>query len=123
MNKHTKGPWHFAADARENGFERTKVPFDYKGSGFCGNPSIYGADGEEVVGCDEYYVFSNEADVRLICAAPEMLEALQGALKALDSIGDEMTVGERYTNAGQYLLDALQPARSAIAKATGVNDE
>jgi hypothetical protein len=59
------------------------------------------------------------ADAQLIAAAPDLLEALQKALMALDAIGDEMTVGERYTNAGQYLLDALIPARDAIAKASG----
>ena len=59
------------------------------------------------------------ANARLIAAAPDLYAALQGALKALDAIGDEMTVGERYTNSGQYLLDALQPARAALAKAEG----
>ncbi len=51
--------------------------------------------------------------------ANEALNALKGALKALEAISDEMTVGERYTNAGQYLLDSLNPARDAIAKAEG----
>ena len=111
MNKHTKGPWHFAADARENGFERTEVPFDYRGSGFCGNPTIYGADGEEVVGCDEYYVFSNEADVRLICAAPDLLEAL---IEMMDYSG---IIEERCD------CVATNKARAAIDKAIGVNDE
>lgn len=55
----------------------------------------------------------------LISAAPDLLDALQLALKALDAIGDDMTVGERWTNAGQHLLDALMPAKKAIAKAIG----
>lgn len=59
-----------------------------------------------------------EADAKLVAAAPELLQALRDALKALDSIGAEMTVGERFTNAGQYLIDALMPAHAAIAKAT-----
>lgn len=42
-------------------------------------------------------------------------KALKAALKALDSIGEEMTVGERYTNAGQYLIDSLEPIRAALA--------
>lgn len=45
----------------------------------------------------------------------ELLEALKESPKALEAISDEMTVGERYTNAEQYLLDALNPARNAIA--------
>jgi hypothetical protein len=119
MNKHTKGPWHFAADARENGFERTEVPFDYRGSGFCGNPTIYGADGEEVVGCDEYYVFRNEADVRLICAAPDLLEALQELFADYKSLADS-------GDAGFWSLEDQDVGKKAIAainKATGVNDE
>jgi transcriptional regulator with XRE-family HTH domain len=48
--------------------------------------------------------------------ADALREALKLALKALEAIGDEMTVGERYTNAGQYLLDALEPARAALAQ-------
>jgi hypothetical protein len=113
MNKHTKGPWHFAADARENGYERTEVPFDYIGSGFCGNPAIYGADGEEVVGCDEYYVFSNEADVRLICAAPDLLEALRIVIDSVDRCDGDIATW----------ADCFNTARDAINKATGVNDE
>lgn len=45
-------------------------------------------------------------------------QALQAALHALEAIGDEMTVGERYTNAGQYLLDALPLVREALAETT-----
>ena len=43
-------------------------------------------------------------------------EALAAALKALEAISEEMTVGERYTNAGQYLIDALPTARAALAQ-------
>ncbi|WP_368640430.1 hypothetical protein ABRZ04_04245 [Castellaniella ginsengisoli] len=43
-------------------------------------------------------------------------EALAAALKALEAISDEMTVGERYTNAGQYLIDALPTVRAALAQ-------
>jgi hypothetical protein len=61
----------------------------------------------------------NLANARLIAAAPDLLAALKLAFQALDAIGDEMTVGERYTNAGQYLIDSLNPARDAIKKAEG----
>lgn len=46
----------------------------------------------------------------------ELKQAAQQALKALEAISDEMTVGERYTNAGQYLLDALGPLRAALSQ-------
>lgn len=46
----------------------------------------------------------------------ELRQAAQQALKALEAISDEMTVGERYTNAGQYLLDALGPLRAALSQ-------
>lgn len=60
-----------------------------------------------------------ESILRLLASAPELLGALTIALQALDAIGDEMTVGDRFTNAGQDLIDALQPARAAIAKTRG----
>ena len=46
----------------------------------------------------------------------ELRQAAQQALKALEAISDEMTVGERYTNAGQYMLDALGPLRAALSQ-------
>lgn len=60
-----------------------------------------------------------DADARLIAAAPELLETLQLALSAIEQTTSEMTVGDRFTNAGQSLLDALNPCRDAIANATG----
>lgn len=60
-----------------------------------------------------------EANARLIAAAPELLEALQIALSAIEQTTSEMTVGDRFTNAGQSLLDAFNPCRDAISKATG----
>lgn len=48
--------------------------------------------------------------------APGLLNALKVALSALEAISEEMTVGERYTNAGQHLVDALPTLRDALAK-------
>lgn len=63
----------------------------------------------------EFIAAANPATVTALCDRVERLEeALRLALKALDAIGDEMTVGERYTNAGQYLIDALPAAREAL---------
>jgi len=67
----------------------------------------------------QFAVVLKEADARLIAAAPELLEALRVALKALDEIGDAMTVGDRFTNAGARLCIAVPAARAAITKAMG----
>ena len=48
----------------------------------------------------------------------ELLASARAAERALDAIAAEMTVGERYTNAGQHLVDALPFVRAGIAKAT-----
>ena len=74
MNNHTPGPWRFIADDQN---EDQPVPYDYVGPGYFGNPQIVGANGEKVVGCSEYYVFSGADDVELICAAPAMASALR----------------------------------------------
>lgn len=62
---------------------------------------------------------ANGAQLQMMAAAPDMYEALKLALKALNEISHEMTVGERYTNAGQYLIEALAPGHAALAKAEG----
>lgn len=111
--KHTPGPW-------EIDFSKTGYPYAIKAPNEDNHKA--GRVGISVLRWASFTMPSSAealANARLIAAAPELLEALRGALKALDAIGDEMTVGERYTNAGQYLLDSLAPARAAIAKATG----
>lgn len=53
----------------------------------------------------------------------DCVSALHKALQALEAISDEMTVGDRFTNAGQYLLDALGPVREAIDHARRIEGE
>ena len=85
--KHTPGPW-VATHANGNDF------------------IVKAGDIEVVAGCGCYgspYMRGNpDADARLIAAAPDLLEALQGVLRVADRATDE--------------FDA---ARAAIAKATG----
>jgi len=84
--KHTPGPW-VATHANGNDF------------------IVKAGDIEVVAGCGCYgspYMRGNpDADARLIAAAPDLLEALQGVLRVADRATDE--------------FDA---ARAAIAKAT-----
>ena len=59
------------------------------------------------------------------------IEAMKTALEALEAVSMEMTVGERYTNAGQQVLDAIELLRVATTQqpatgelvADGVPDE
>ena len=62
---------------------------------------------------------THESIAKLLAINAELTGALKLAKEALDAIGDEMTVGERYTNAGQYLIDAIEPINTALAKAEG----
>lgn len=50
------------------------------------------------------------------------LDAMKLALTTIQGVADTMTVGFRYTNAGQDVLDTLPILREAVAKAT-VDDE
>ena len=114
MSKHTPGPWIFGVEEWDDGASRRKPvakpvakPFDYSGPGHYDNPSIFGADGKEIVGCDEYMVFRNPADIRLLVAAPDLLEALKDTLQLLEVYCEDFEEGTR------------KQARAAIAKAEG----
>ena len=85
--QHTPGPWSYLA-----------------GDGLAWRPSVQRATegGFVVVGLSRN---REEADAKLIAAAPELLEALKDALCALDCCGKD--------------YPAASKARAAIAKATG----
>ena len=65
--KHTKGPWKWHREWKEDGI--------YSGSVGCLNPDIlwYGMDGEESIYCP------NQANAELIAKAPEMYKQLASA--------------------------------------------
>lgn len=44
------------------------------------------------------------------------IKVMKMALEALEAVSKEMTVGERYTNAGQQVLDAIDHLRVAISQ-------
>lgn len=99
-------PWKF-------GLIKYKLPhnetieksFDYQEYPY---PSIYAANGEEVVGCDEYYSFRSPAAARLLTAAPELLDALQKMCEVMD---------DGYGDIAKQLVRDM--AQAAINKATG----
>lgn len=111
MSKHTPGPWKFGVLTYDENdkFTILEKDFDYRGPGYYENPSIYGPDNTDVVGCDEYYIFNSPADACLITAAPDMLEALY----AIEACRGPFTVSDA------ELADAWDKIEKAIAKAIG----
>lgn len=103
---HTPGPWHLSRDKRTifagtdsagvliRGIEQTIPQIAY----ICGNG--FGATLQE-----------QEANARLIAAAPELLEALEDALGLLVKIGERTPI---YESDGQIFR-----AEAAIRKAKG----
>ncbi len=107
LPEYTPGPWKYYAGTDDDCNPKPCDWRTFKSVGYYGNPKLIGANGAEVVGCDEYNVF-NKADMPLIAAAPDMLEALQIA---------SVSCGFKQLNtAAQKLILA------AIAKATEVSN-
>lgn len=95
--KHTPGPWTASGPSELNG----------RFSVYHNGPLIY---------CD------NEADARLIAAAPDLLAALESALPALIRLGDFVGNVDLGGASNQGRIDRcalILQARAAIAKATG----
>lgn len=104
--KHTPGPWFYGVAYEP---ERGAQPLTYRGPGYYENAGILAGE-ETVAGCDEYDVFGpkrnseeREANVRLICAAPDLLAALETFMR-LGTMDDQ---------------GAIDAARAALAKARG----
>ncbi len=93
MSKHTPGPWFI----------------DHEGGGAMGRRGLLQNTAGEYVG---YLYETDNADDRLIVAAPELLEALKWAIGQLPSP----------IHPGSY-ADGIAQARYLIAYAEGVSDE
>lgn len=109
MSKHTPGPWIFGVEEWDDDACRHKPvakPFDYSGPGYYGNPFIFGADGNEIVGCGEYMVFRNPADIRLLVAAPDLL-----------AVCKELAKSAAYWSEYDVPLGIVDRLNAAIAKA------
>lgn len=90
MNKHTPGPWDWSDDRRGNKWGRDEL-----------RPAVIYATRESQLAV-------SDEDARLIAAAPDLLEALQGLLKGIFDGPDE-------ANAAMLIAKA----RDAVNKATG----
>ena len=106
--KHTPGRWF--ADAKGNIWRRPPSDLYQNGGSVAGDKPLafafVGWHGENVTG------YPVEANARLIAAAPELLEALQELCEIVEDAIEQKSAKD---------LDSftLQPARAAIAKATG----
>jgi len=122
--QHTPGPWIWTADGLGPEDEygcRARGPVDvgaFVSTGYCGNPILVGADGEDIVsgGGGEYTPYhgpdraTEVANARLIAAAPDLLETLSHVLARLDLEPPESV----------FPCSAMRETiRAAIAKATG----
>jgi hypothetical protein len=104
---HTPGPWYYGIAGES---ERGPQPLSYRGPGYYDNAGVL-AGSTTIVGCDEYDVFGpygneaeREANVRLICAAPDLLAALVRVIPEIATCCSP---------------ELLEQAREAIAKAEG----
>lgn len=117
--KHTPGPWAAKAGA-------TSYPE-------CDDVDCYVAvlspAGREVVSLYERYSLRPddrgcwEADARLIAAAPDLLEALEGLLGNAEIARLHLHATEEAMLVGSALFDTIQQARDAIHRATGDRPE
>ncbi|MFT8211545.1 MAG: hypothetical protein ACMZI0_15010 [Symbiopectobacterium sp.] len=123
MSKHTEGLWVFGVKSFTDGVQ--EKPYTYNSGAYYNNPGIYGANGNEVVRCDEYYIFSNRADIALLVSAPDLFEALESLLELAVhnevKIYGEWGMGRTWNqikkdgDAPEEILKAI----AAIAKAKG----
>ena len=84
--KFTPGPWKYGQskydyDAGKRTF--VELPLTYKASHFGEGASIFGADGTEIAGNDEYQVFNKPEDIALMLAAPDMYDALSNLVNKI----------------------------------------
>ena len=106
MSKHTPGPW-FAVGAW------VEIQYDEIADICTTNPGDFGQaflrrDYDE--SC---------ANARLIAAAPDLLEALEGLIDACGNLRPDLRTVQGMRDMMTNLLEATDAGRSTIAKATG----
>ncbi len=100
MTKHAPGPWKHNEEIGANA-EKGIAPY-------VAFHSIRDADG---ICLASTWTGPNEANARLISAAPDLLEALEALVKVAD--------GNPFMPVGQFVEHGFPGLRAAIAKATG----
>ena len=119
MSGHTPGPWEMSAPM--------------------GRDHLYGAEPwfwvsgrhtlhiQVAAYSDGFVRGANEANARLIAAAPELLEALQWFVENDDTYQGDTPMPEHggltWNEINAEFIDGLNKARAAIAKATGERHE
>lgn len=108
MSKHTPGPWkhvgqtgdgkrQLVESANDDSWERCSAEIDSDD-------------------CDHDMAIAN---ARLIAAAPELLDALEGLLDARDTDWEEAAEGDPDSDEGKAWLSAVKQAYEAVRKAQG----
>lgn len=99
MNGWTPGPWHASPNAR----------FIYNEAGW--------PVGDALVYHGKFTQAEMHANAQLIAAAPDMAEALQALLTAVDTNELASAMACHSVAAFANVMDAIEPARAALAKA------
>lgn len=89
--------------------ERMKRPWSVIGAGFNDDGVYFTFDDTTI----------HRADVRLMEAAPDLLEALQGYMSAVSEMNEAMKDGYNVQGAMSALIGWEDMARAAISKALG----
>lgn len=111
MAKHTPGPW----GTDDYGVSTRLVVIDRQGNAVpIANGSIEGAWDDDP---------EARANAILFAAAPELLEALQAAVTYLEAHRPKGKINDIYHELNHYENSVMQPARAAIQKATGGNND
>ena len=106
MGKHTEGPW-------------TPIEKGHRTPGCGEHPHIVAADGTVVMDGEWYSSVPNPDNARLFAAAPDLLDALEGYMDAVQLMNSAMKDGGNVHGAISNLIGCEDNARQAIARARG----
>ena len=105
MTNHTKGPWIAQTVREDTGFRMVRTHV------------LDGASGDIIATIHANGIAEEQANARLIAAAPELLEALveaEAKLRILSEVAEDCRL-----DGAPMITEAAKKSRAAIAKATG----